>query len=100
MPPSPPSSAPLELVAGDDAAGRLDAWLAARLDVSRSRAAQWIEDGRVTLNRAAVPKKDPVSPGDRLIVAIPAPEPSGVAAEAIPIHIVYQDADLAVIDKP
>ena len=96
----PPSSAPLELVAGDDASGRLDAWLAARLDVSRSRAVQWIDDGRVTLNGAPVRKKDPVAPGDRLLVSVPAPEPSGVAAEAIPIHIVYQDADLAVIDKP
>src|ERR1051325_9503852 len=100
MPPSPPSSAPLELVAGDDAVGRLDAWLAARLDVSRSRAVQWIDDGRVTLNGAPVRKKDPVAPGDRLPVTVPAPEPSGVAAEAIPLHIVYQDADLAVIDKP
>ena len=100
MSPTPPSSAPVELVAGDDAGGRLDAWLAARLDVSRSRAVQWIDDGRVTLNGAPVRKKDPVAPGDRLTVAVPAPEPSGVAAEAIPIHIVYQDADLAVIDKP
>jgi 23S rRNA pseudouridine1911/1915/1917 synthase len=100
MSPSPPNSAPLELVAGDDAGGRLDAWLAARLDVSRSRAVQWIDDGRVTLNGAAVRKKDPVAPGDRLTVTIPPPEPSGVAAEAIPLHIVYQDADLAVIDKP
>jgi 23S rRNA pseudouridine1911/1915/1917 synthase len=100
MSPSPPSNTPRELVAGDDAGGRLDAWLAARLDVSRSRAAQWIEDGRVTLNGAPVRKKDPVAPGDRLVVAIPPPEPSGVAAEAIPVSIVYQDADLAVIDKP
>jgi len=100
MSPSPPSSGPLELVAGDDAGGRLDAWLAARLDVSRSRAVQWIDDGRVTLNGAPVRKKDPVAPGDVLTVTIPPPEPSGVAAEAIPIRIVYQDADLAVIDKP
>jgi len=97
---SPPTDRTLELAAGDDAAGRLDAWLAARLDVSRSRATQWIDDGRVTLNGAPVRKKDPVSPGDRLTVTIPAPEPSDVAAEDIPLHIVYQDADLAVIDKP
>ena len=100
MSPSPPTDGALELVAGEDAAGRLDAWLAARMDVSRSRAAQWIEDGRVTLNGAPVRKKDPVSPGDRLQVTIPAPEPSDVAPEDIPLQIVYQDADLAVIDKP
>jgi 23S rRNA pseudouridine1911/1915/1917 synthase len=100
MSPSPPADEALELVAGGDAGGRLDAWLAARLDVSRSRAAQWIEDGRVTLNGAPVRKKDPVSPGDRLQVTIPAPEPPDVAPEDIPLQIVYQDADLAVIDKP
>ena len=100
MPPSPPTDERLELAAGDDAAGRLDAWLAARLDVSRSRAVKWIDEGRVTLNGAPARKKDPVAPGDRLAVTIPAPEPSEVAAEAIPLAIVYQDADLAVIDKP
>jgi 23S rRNA pseudouridine1911/1915/1917 synthase len=101
MSPSPPSSGEVTgLVVGDDAGGRLDAWLAAALDVSRSRAAQWIEDGRVTLNGAPPRKKDPVLPGDRVSVAVPPPEPSDVAAEDIPLSIVYQDADLAVIDKP
>jgi 23S rRNA pseudouridine1911/1915/1917 synthase len=97
---SPRTDGTTELVAGEDAGGRLDAWLAARLDVSRSRAAQWIEDGRVALNGAPVRKKDPVSPGDRITVAVPPPEPSDVAPEDIPLDIVYQDADLAVIDKP
>lgn len=101
MPPNPPNSGEVTgLVAGDDAGGRLDAWLAAALDVSRSRAAQWIEAGRVALNGASARKKDPVHPGDRVSVAVPPPEPSDVAAEDIPIRIVYQDADLAVIDKP
>ena len=101
MPPSPPSSGgATDIVAGEEAGGRLDAWLAARLGVSRSRAAQWIEGGRVTLNGAAARKKDPVSPGDRVAIDIPPPEPSDVSAEDIPIPIVYQDADLAVIDKP
>lgn len=100
MPSSPWSDGRTELHAGDDAGGRLDAWLAARLGVSRSRAAQWIEAGRVTLNGAPVRKKDPVHPGDRVAVAVPPPEPYDVAAEAIPLTIVYQDADLAVIDKP
>jgi len=99
MAPSPPSER-RELTAGDDAGGRLDAWLAAALDMSRSRAAQWIEDGRVTLDGASVRKKDPVTPGARVAVSIPTPEPSEIAPEAIPLQIVYQDADLVVIDKP
>src|SRR4051794_22666894 len=90
----------VELIAGEDAAGRLDSWLAAALEVSRSRATQWIDAGRVTLNGAPARKKDAVAPGDRVSVLRPAPEPSGVAAEDIPLQIVYQDADLVVIDKP
>ncbi|HYH79987.1 MAG TPA: RluA family pseudouridine synthase [Longimicrobium sp.] len=90
-----------ELTAGDDdAGGRLDAWLAARLDASRSRVVQWIENGWVTLDGAPARKKDLVVSGARVSVAVPAPRPSDVAPEEIPLDIVYQDADLAVIDKP
>ena len=96
---SPPEQA-VELVAGAEAAGRLDAWLAARLDCSRSRAAQWIEEGRVTLNGALPKKRDRPAPGDVVAVRIPAPEPSHLAAEDIPLTIVHEDADLLVIDKP
>jgi 23S rRNA pseudouridine1911/1915/1917 synthase len=91
----------VELVAGEEASGdRLDAWLAARLDVSRSRATQWIEDGRVLLNGAVPRKSERPVPGDVVAVSLPAPTPSGVGAEDIALSIVYQDADLAVIDKP
>jgi 23S rRNA pseudouridine1911/1915/1917 synthase len=84
----------------DEGSARLDTFLAARLDVSRSRAAAWIEEGKVTVNGRAPKKRDRPAPGDRVEVRIPPPEPSGVAPEDIPLAIVYQDADLAVIDKP
>jgi 23S rRNA pseudouridine1911/1915/1917 synthase len=101
MGPKNPSDETRELVAGDEAAGdRLDAWLAARLEVSRSRAAQWIEGGRVSLNGAAPKKKDRPVPGDRIVVTLPPPEPSDALPEDIPLDVVYQDRDLAVIDKP
>ncbi|HEY0024288.1 MAG TPA: RluA family pseudouridine synthase [Longimicrobium sp.] len=87
-------------MAGDEARDRLDSWLAARLDVSRSRAAQLIEDGRVLLNGAVPKKRDRPVPGDRVQVRIPPPAPSPLAAQNIPLAIVYQDDDLLVIDKP
>jgi 23S rRNA pseudouridine1911/1915/1917 synthase len=90
----------IELVAGDEAGERLDSWLAARLDVSRSRATQLIEQGRVTLNGAVPKKRDRPVPGDRVTVVIPPPQPSHIAPENIPLTIVYQDDDLLVIDKP
>jgi 23S rRNA pseudouridine1911/1915/1917 synthase len=90
----------IELLAGDEAGERLDTWLAARLDVSRSRATQLIEDGRVTLNGAVPKKRDRPVPGDRVQVRIPPPAPSHIGGEDIPLTIVYQDDDLLVIDKP
>jgi 23S rRNA pseudouridine1911/1915/1917 synthase len=89
-----------EFVAEEGAGGRLDAWLAERAGISRSRAAQLIEDGRVTLNGAPVRKKDHPAAGDRVAVRFPAAEPSEVRAEDIPLDVRYQDADLLVLDKP
>ncbi len=96
----PPAEETVELAVAEDAGERLDAWLAPRLGVSRSRAAQLVEEGRVTLNGALPKKKDRPAPGDRVVVRLPAPEPSPLTPEDIPLAIVYQDADLLVIDKP
>ncbi len=80
---------------------RLDAFLAARFEhLSRSRAAQLIEAGHVTVNERIPKKSEKVSAGDVVLVRLPAPEPSAVTPEDIPLNIVYQDKDLLVIDKP
>jgi 23S rRNA pseudouridine1911/1915/1917 synthase len=89
-----------EIVVDGAADARLDAWLAERLGVSRSRAAAWIEEGRVLLSGSPARKRDRPRPGERVEVRIPEPEPSSLAAEPIPLSIVHQDADLLVIDKP
>jgi 23S rRNA pseudouridine1911/1915/1917 synthase len=88
-----------ELLVEEDTGERLDSWLAGQLETSRSRAAQWIEEGRVLLNGAPPRKKDKPVPGDRVTVALPEPEPSPLAAEEIPLDVVYQDADLLVLNK-
>ena len=81
--------------------GRLDAYIAERIEaLSRSRAARLIEDGRVRLNGRPARKSDRPAPGDRIELELPPPEPSGVEPEPIPLDIVYEDRDLAVVDKP
>ena len=64
------------LIAGEDAEGRIDAWLAAEVggDLSRSRIKALIEQGAVFLNEKAVtePKKK-VQPGDRIEITMPEP---------------------------
>lgn len=83
-----------------DVEARLDSYLAAALDVSRSRAEQWIEAGRVRVNGALPRKRDRLSAGDWVEVELPAPEPSPLEPQEIPLAVVYEDADLLVIDKP
>jgi 23S rRNA pseudouridine1911/1915/1917 synthase len=89
-----------EIRVEDEPGARLDTWLAERLDLSRSRAAALIEGGHVLLNGRPPRKRDRPAQGDVLRVRVPAPEPSPLEPEAIPLDIVYQDADLLVVDKP
>jgi 23S rRNA pseudouridine1911/1915/1917 synthase len=91
------------LIAGSDAAGRIDAWLAQALEggLSRSRVKALIEDGEVTVNGA--PVKAPhqkIQPGDRVEVIIPEPEDPEPKGEDIPLDVLYEDSDLIVLVKP
>lgn len=80
---------------------RLDAWLAARLpDLSRTRIAQLLADGNVRVNGASARKSRKPEPHDVVDVELPPPSVDRLEPQAIPISIVYQDEDVAVIDKP
>lgn len=81
---------------------RLDRVVTSHLqDMSRSFAATLIEQGAVVVNGIAATKSgQKLRAGDHITVDIPPPQPSGLHAEDIPLNIVYEDADLLVIDKP
>jgi 23S rRNA pseudouridine1911/1915/1917 synthase len=81
---------------------RLDRVLASELaGFSRSQIQRLIEDGHVTLPRVkAVKANTPVRAGDVIAVALPEPVTAAPVAEALPLDILYQDADLIVINKP
>ena len=80
---------------------RLDQFLAqADLGLTRSRLRRLISDGNILVNGAAAKPAHRLHSGDQVSVSVPAPRPSGVVAQDIPIAVVYQDADLVVIDKP
>ncbi len=85
----------------DRADERVDACIA-RLapEVSRSAAQRLCEEGRVVLNGAAAKKNARVGPGDVLELTLPAPQPVEARAEDIPLDVVYEDADVIVINKP
>jgi len=88
--------------APEDEGQRLDRVVAAHIaDMSRSYVATLIESGAVRVNGLAASKASyRLKPRDVVQVAIPAPEPSGLLAESIPLKVVYEDADLLVVDKP
>jgi 23S rRNA pseudouridine1911/1915/1917 synthase len=81
--------------------GRLDAVLAASgPGFTRSQVARWIREGRVRVDGRVVTRPaEPVLPGAALAVEVPPPAPSSVAAQDLPLTLVHEDADLAVIDK-
>ncbi len=79
---------------------RLDAYVAAELDISRSQAQQWMADGQVTLDGKPVGKSYKLRGGEEIAVCIPAPVEYAVVAQAIPLEVVYEDADLLVVNKP
>jgi 23S rRNA pseudouridine1911/1915/1917 synthase len=80
---------------------RIDRYVAQQVpDLSRSFIQKLLDDGRVTV-AGQVPKASyKVEAGDAIVIRVPPPEPTVVRAEDIPLQIVYEDADIVVVDKP
>lgn len=92
-----------ELIVPAEAAGqRLDQFLAAQLDgVSRSRVQLLLDQGGVRVDGAQPKPSLKLRGAERIVVTGEAhPEPLKAQPEDIPLHVVYEDDDLAVIDKP
>src|SRR5215813_2020275 len=89
-------------IAAQDIGLRLDRVLAAHIaNMSRSHLKTLILDGQVMI--AARTIRDPatiVKSGDVITVNLPAPEPTSLKGESIPLNIVYEDDAIIVIDKP
>ncbi|AGY56753.1 RluA family pseudouridine synthase [Gloeobacter kilaueensis] len=92
----------ITLAVPPEAAGeRLDRWLALQVtDLSRGRIQDLIDRGLVLRNGLPCRPRDPVRAGDALELTIPVPEPSGIEARAMALDVIYEDAELLVIDKP
>ncbi len=90
----------------DDAAQRLDRWLAAKLasahpELSRARVQTLIREGQVSDGRETISEASRrVKSGETYTVAVPEAENTEVAAEEIALDVVYEDSDVILIDKP
>ena len=93
---------PIEFTVSSDSGGqRLDRFLVSVLEGwSRSHVQKLIADGHVTIDSRHARPNLTVRDGERVAVEIPDVVPSEVVGEALPLEILYQDADLAVLNKP
>lgn len=84
-----------------DIGKRLDQLVHERLpEYSRSRIQRWIEEGRVLVNGQAGRSSRAMRAGESIDVAPADPPPLRAQPEAIPLTILYEDADVVAIDKP
>lgn len=79
---------------------RADQALAALSGVPRAQARRFLDEGIATLNGGRCRPGQRVRSGDLLEASPPEPVPAGLLAEAIPLAILHEDADLIVVDKP
>lgn len=80
---------------------RLDVIAAEMGECSRSQAAKWIEQGLCRVNEIVRSKPGyGVAPGDNVELTVPDPVELTVEKEDIPLEILYEDEDVAVVNKP
>lgn len=88
-------------VTAQESGERLDALLAYTLpDLTRSAAQRLIDAGAVTLGGAALKKNHRTRAGDEYAVALPQVSEAPLVAQDIPLDVVYEDADVIVVNKP
>lgn len=80
---------------------RIDSFLAAHLDgVSRSAAARLLSEGAVTVDGKTAAKNYRLSGGEIICVEQPEAVETELAAQEIPLDVVYEDDDVIVVNKP
>lgn len=79
---------------------RLDRYVAAHCELSRSHIQKLIREGRVLVDGHPARASLKVADGEKIVIEIPSPVPLSVNPEEIPLDIVYEDDDLMVINKP
>ena len=88
-------------ITAQESGERIDALLARSVEgLSRSAAQRLLEDGRVTLDGAALRKNYKVHAGDELELLLPPPDDVPLLPQELPLDIVFEDGDVIVVNKP
>jgi 23S rRNA pseudouridine1911/1915/1917 synthase len=88
-------------VSADDGVGeRLDRYLQRHVsELSRARLQDLIKSGHILLNARQTKPSAELKNGDVINVEIPAPQETAVVAQDIPLDVLYEDADILVLNK-
>ena len=87
-------------IAENQAGERIDRFLADSQDLTRSFLQKILKDGEVAVNGKSVKANYKLRKGDRIEFEIPEAVEPDIVAEDIPLSILYEDADVLVVDKP
>ena len=68
-------------------------------DLTRSRAKRLLAEARVQVDGRLAKPSTRLRGGERIEFSLPDPEPSGLVAQDLPLSVLYEDADLLVLDK-
>lgn len=90
----------IDLIYDDGESRRLDVYVAENTDITRSYAVTLIADNNVKVNGKTVSKNTKLKNGDTIEITIPEPKEYSAIPENIPLDVVYEDADLLVVNKP
>lgn len=91
------------VVESGDAGERLDKFVTESTQedaISRSQIQQWIKNGDVTVDGSAAKPNYKLSAGETVTLRIPDPVELNIEPEPIPLDVVYEDADVIVVNKP
>jgi len=80
--------------------GRIDVFLSGELQYTRSRIKKLCDDGMISVNGVVVKANKTLKENDEIVVTIPENKNLDIKPQDIDLNIVYQDDDVAVIDKP
>jgi 23S rRNA pseudouridine1911/1915/1917 synthase len=88
-------------VTKDQASERIDKFLTTMNEAwSRTQVQIWIKEEHIKVNNAKVKSNYKLACGDHIFLEIPEPEELEIAAENIPLKVVYEDEDVIVVNKP
>lgn len=98
---SPTSTGHRFSVSAEEAGLRLDRVLTAHFpEMSRARLQQLVDDGLVQVNGSASKRAHQVAAGEDVQIEIPPVKTTRIVAEDIPLEVLYEDEDVAVVNKP